>query len=158
MTEGAWTGWVLRQLRLISGCTQEEVANALLISQSNLRRIEREQANPTINTTEAIMNYLLSQILGCPVCIRVFELDSFLRTLMLRRYSLVQETGFLEEVGWFPTYGIQAEILRHGHWIPVTTLHDVTLDHSVAQEMVERMNRLQLSPEHLLEAVESMLP
>lgn len=158
MTEGARTGWIIRRLRLISGCTQEEVANALLISQSNLRRIEHGLANPTINMAHAIINHLLAQILGHPVDVSLFYLEEYLQTLVLWRYRLTQETRHLEDVGWFPTYGIQAEERRRGRWVYVTTLHDVTLDHAVAQRIVEQMNRLQLSPVHLLEAVESMLP
>lgn len=158
MTEGARAGRTIRRLRLLSGCTQEEVANALLISQSNLRRIEHGQANPTVNMVSAIINYLLSQILGYPVQVSLFQLEDFLQNLILWRYRLIQETQHLAEVGWFPTYGIQAEERRRGRWICVRTLHDVTLDHGVAQRMVEQMNRLQLSPVHLLEAVESMLP
>lgn len=158
MTEGARTGRIIRRLRLLSGCTQEEVANALLISQSNLRRIEHGQANPTVNMASEIINHLLSQILGYPIHVSLFQLEDFLQNLVLWRYRLIQETQHLSDVGWFPTYGIQAEERRHGQWIPVKTLHDVTLDHAVGQWMVERMNRLQLSPVHLLEAVESMLP
>lgn len=158
MTEGARAGWIIRRLRLMSGCTQEEVANALLISQSNLRRIEHGQANPTINMAHEIINHLLAQILGYPVDVSLFQLEEFLQTLVMWRYRLVQETRHQADVGWFPTYGIQAEERRRGRWVCVTTLHDVTLDHGLAQRMVEQMNRLQLSPVHLLEAVESMLP
>lgn len=158
MTEGARTGWIIRRLRLMSGCTQEEVANALLISQSNLRRIEHGQANPTINMAHAIINHLLAQILGHPVDVSLFHLEEYLQTLVLWRYRLVQETQHVPDMGCFPTCGIQAEERRRGQWVWVMTLHDVTLDHGDAQRMVEQMNRLQLSPVHLLEAVEAMLP
>lgn len=46
MTEGARIGYQIRKLRLMSGQTQENVANSLEISQSYLRRIEQGRANP----------------------------------------------------------------------------------------------------------------
>lgn len=158
MTEGAKLGHQLFLLRLLSGCTQEEVANALLISQSYLRQIEHGEANPTFNMVGKIVGYLFSEITGSRRRVDIFQLEILFAQIPVWRYHLSSETCYLPEVGWFPTYSIIAEHCKRGKWQEVGRLHDVSLDRETAYRIVELLNREQLSPMHLREAVESMLP
>lgn len=64
MTAGARVGRHIRELRRQSGCTQEEVANELFISQSYLREIEHGKANPSVNMVAKITSFLESKING----------------------------------------------------------------------------------------------
>lgn len=157
MTEGARIGYQIRKLRLMSGQTQENVANSLEISLSYLRRIEQGRANPSVNMAAKIIACLVAEIVGRPQEIELFHLDTLFESMAVWRYRLVNETQFASEIGWFPTYGICAEERRRGAWCDVMTLHDVVLDRTLACRIVERLNSQQLSPVHFQEAVQNML-
>ena len=55
---GALLGFYIFSLRKQCHLTQETVANDLYISQSYLRKIEHGEANPSVNMTAKILNYL----------------------------------------------------------------------------------------------------
>lgn len=158
MTEGARIGHQIQRLRILSGCTQEEVANDLRISQSYLRQIEHGCANPSVNMAAKIISHLLFVITGEEQEVELFRLDELLERVAVWRYRMVSETRHDPDIGWFPTYAIQAEGQLRGKWIHAGILHDVALDHGVVWQIVDRMNEYQLSPEHLLEEVLCMLP
>lgn len=156
MTPGEKFGHAIRRLRLFSGCTQEEVANSLQISQTNLRRIELGHGNPCYNTVTDLVNYLATQITGVPQEIDLFKLDELLEELIVWRYRLLPETHYREEIGWYPTFGIAAEKRQKGQWITVLELHDVMLDRARVTELVALLNARHVSPLHLYEIFEDM--
>lgn len=62
------------------------------------------------------------------------------------------------ELGRYDTYGIQAKRrVLHG-WEQIELIHDVTTDRKFADLLVNLFNRRQLSPVHLRDALEDMLP
>lgn len=157
MTPGEKFGHAVRRLRLFSSCTQEEVANNLQISQTNLRRIELGHGNPSYNTATELINYMAEQITGVPQEIDLFQLDQLLEDLIVWRYRLLPETHFRHEIGWYPTFGIVAEERRKGRWFTVVEIHDVMLDGVRAAELVAMLNDQHVSPAHLYEILEDML-
>lgn len=62
MRENKRVGEKLKELRILSGCTQEQVANDLAISQSYLRMIEHGKANPSVNMVHRIYLYLKTRL------------------------------------------------------------------------------------------------
>ena len=159
MTPGEKFGHSIRCLRLISGFTQEEVANSLQISQTNLRRIELGHGNPRYNTVTDLVNFLATKITGVPQKIELFKLDEFVEELIVWRYRLVPETAYREEIGWFPTFGIMVEERWKGEWKvrEDQTIHDVMLDGARATELVAQLNEYHVSPLHLWEILEDLL-
>lgn len=151
-------GYLLRQLRRLSGCTQEEVANGPGMSQAHLREIEHGRSDTTFQTAERAIGYMLSRMTGREWPADLCRLETLLEGVTLWRYRLVTETRYREDTGWYPTYAVAAERNYGGRWEPAGMVHDVSLSWETASDLVRRMNRSQLSPVHLLEAVGDMLP
>ena len=156
MTEGFRIGRQIYKLRRICGCTQEEVANALEMSQSYLRTIEHGDANPSVNLVEKIVSFLWVRITGSPLKNGLFDLEAMLAAFPAWRYQIINETLYSDELGWYPTYSIQIDGRQNCDWVCVGLLHDVALDHEFAQMIVERCNRYQPSLTHLRDVIEDM--
>lgn len=62
------------------------------------------------------------------------------------------------ELGRYDTYGIQAKKKVIRGWEQIERIHDVTTDRKFASLLVSLFNQHQLSPIHLREALEDMLP
>lgn len=73
------------------------------------------------------------------------------------RYLAIPETMDDPELGQYDTYGIQAKKVIRG-WEQIELIHDVTTDRKFANLLVSLFNRRQLSPIHLRDALEDMLP
>ena len=73
-------------------------------------------------------------------------------------YWVVEEQWYRPELGWYPTCGLQvcrmtAEVRRM--W---GILHDVAVERRLVQELAARFCRCGLSPTHLRDVVEDLLP
>lgn len=161
MTPGEKFGHSIRRFRLLANCTQEDVANNLQISQTNLRRIELGHGNPRYNTATALANYLATHITGEPQNIELFDLEQVMEEITIWRYKLVPETWYWPEIGWYPTYKIVVETLEKGTWQvkdpDLDVIHDVMLDEAEAQKLVDKLNDGKASPLHLREILEDFL-
>ncbi|MBC8547822.1 hypothetical protein H8711_12960 [Clostridiaceae bacterium NSJ-31] len=73
-------------------------------------------------------------------------------------YQAVWETQYRPELGQYRTCGIQASRKMMRGWEPIELLHDVTVSNRFAEKIAKRFSLYQLSPLHLKDAVEDMLP
>ena len=71
-------------------------------------------------------------------------------------YLLFEEDAFQEEIGHYQTYGIQIKS-RTPSDKKDRTLHDVTSNKDEAHQLVELLNRLQVSPTHLDDVLDDLL-
>lgn len=65
-------------------------------------------------------------------------------------YQAVPESGCHPDIGKYRTYGIQV--------IPQSFIHDVSTDGATVERMANLFTEHQLSPLHLFDVVEDMLP
>lgn len=79
--------------------------------------------------------------------------DSGVQSYFCGVYDIIHEKCFHIDLGEYFTYGIKATYLQH-----VTVLHDVSVCEEFVAGMTRLFNRYQLSPEHLRDVVEDMLP
>ena len=70
-------------------------------------------------------------------------------------YQAVEENWEQTDLGRYHTYAIQG---RDGARRVVAQVHDVTTDSNFAQWIAELLTRGQLSPIHLKDAIEDLLP
>lgn len=71
-------------------------------------------------------------------------------------YEKKSVTRQLPEIGSYNTFDIIVNDLNLQK--PIAILPDVSLDETIVDQMIERFNKYQLDPCHLLEAVVDMLP
>lgn len=69
------------------------------------------------------------------------------------RYSVISENCYRDDIGKYQTYGIQVDGPNY-----TDTLHDVFTRKEIVDWMAELFCRHQLSPCHLREVVENLLP
>ena len=74
------------------------------------------------------------------------------------RYYAETESMYLPDVGHYQTFCLALEIRKSRQWEPAGIIHDVTTDPHLAMRMGELFTAHQLSPLHLRDAVEDMLP
>jgi hypothetical protein len=74
------------------------------------------------------------------------------------RYWAVAERGHSAELGGYDTYGLLAASTEPDGRGAVKLLHDVSPDGETVRSMAEKFTKHQLSPVHLLDVVEDMLP
>lgn len=74
------------------------------------------------------------------------------------RYLVIPETMDDPVLGRYDTYGIQAKRKVIQGWEQIELIHDVTIDRKFVSLLVSLFNRCQLSPIHLREALEDLLP
>lgn len=72
-------------------------------------------------------------------------------------YHCVKEERHLPEVGRYTTFGITALSHTKGRWRKLFYVADVSLDHSMVQELARKCTVLQLSPCHLMDVVEDAI-
>lgn len=74
------------------------------------------------------------------------------------QYQTVHERMCNLELGQYDTYGIQANRKVLYGWEKIELIHDVTTNQQVAELLVNLFNQHQLSPIHLHDVLEDMLP
>lgn len=72
-------------------------------------------------------------------------------------YRATAEHCFSPEIGCYHTYGIQAEGRVANRWTVLETVHDVAVNRDVAEKTAILFTKHQLSPIHLLDALEDFL-
>ncbi len=157
MAEDFRAGYQILRLRVLCGCSQEELAFGAGISSNYLRQIEHGTANPSLDVLTRIFAYLYTLVTGQEASPALFAIDLLSEDIPMWRYHIVHETQCHPDLGAFPTLGVQVEVQRRGVWAVLDTLHDVTVDLAVLQPLVAAFNHLQLSPLHLRDAVEAIL-
>lgn len=159
MTAGARIGRRIKELREKSGCTQEEVANELFISQSYLRKIEHGEANPSVNMVAKISTFLLNKLhKSGHKQEEVIRLEARPHRKRLWNYRTFREHLYDENLGWYYTYGITVTENQKEIWTQVMEISDVSLDHHFVENIVNVFTRHQLSPIHLREVLDNLLP
>lgn len=73
-------------------------------------------------------------------------------------YQAIAESMNDPELGQYDTYGIQAKKKVIRGWEQIELIHDVTTDRKFAYLLASLFNLHQLSPIHLRDALEDMLP
>ena len=73
------------------------------------------------------------------------------------RYIPFEEQLFLEEVGNYQTFGICAYAQQGDEWHEVRKISDVSVELDFVAALCDKCNAGQLSPLHLLDAVEDAL-
>jgi hypothetical protein len=75
------------------------------------------------------------------------------------KYYAVPERLYSADFGkWFNTYGILAAERKDGSWILADMVHDASPSFPEARRMAEMFTKHQLSPVHLKDALEDMMP
>lgn len=74
------------------------------------------------------------------------------------RYRIVSEVLVSYDCDKYIAYGIQAVFERDNRTIVYSTVRDISTDKIQVAGMVEKFNQYELSPIHLLDAIEDMLP
>ena len=77
---------------------------------------------------------------------------------LIWHYCIIEEMQDSQILGRYETYGISVSVQTEQGYREICQLHDVTTSHQLACILVERFNQLQLSPIHLREVVEDLLP
>lgn len=73
-------------------------------------------------------------------------------------YGIVAETLYDPVLGRYPTYAIQARCRTAEGLEEVALVHDVSTQMQFASRLSELFSRYQLSPMHLHDAIQDMLP
>lgn len=73
-------------------------------------------------------------------------------------YWAVEETLDDPLLGKYRTYGIQAKHRTVYGWELIEMIHDVTLEANLAQKLARLFRQHQLSPLHIRDALDDMLP
>lgn len=74
------------------------------------------------------------------------------------RYRIVSEILVSYDCDKYIAYGIQAVFERNNRMIVYSTINDISTDRNQVIEMIEKFNTYELSPIHLKDAIEDMLP
>jgi hypothetical protein len=74
------------------------------------------------------------------------------------RYRIVSEILASYDCDKYTTYGIQAVFECDERLIVYSTVSDISTDRIQVAEMVEIFNEYELSPLHLMDVIEDMLP
>lgn len=75
----------------------------------------------------------------------------------LYRYQAIVERKYHEDIGEYRSYGIQVILVTCDGYELVRTVSDVTVDQEIILALTDKFNRLQLSPVHLMEALDNEL-
>lgn len=73
-------------------------------------------------------------------------------------YQVIEETLDDPLLGKYRTYGIQAKCRAVHGWEQIELIHDVTLEADLAQRLALLFSQHQLSPLHIRDALNDMLP
>lgn len=74
------------------------------------------------------------------------------------RYRIVSEILVSYDCDKYIAYGIQVVFERDNGMIVYSTVNDISTEKNQVTEMVEKFNTYELSPIHLMDAIEDMLP
>jgi len=74
------------------------------------------------------------------------------------RYRAVREVLWSAELGKYRTYAIRAFARREGRWRSECILHDVSTDRDFVAALARKFTLHRLSPVHLRDVVDDMLP
>ncbi len=74
------------------------------------------------------------------------------------RYRIISENCVSCDLVQYTAYGIQAISTNKEDEQVYSTVSDISTDQRQVAEMVRKFNKFRLSPVHLLDAVEDMLP
>lgn len=73
-------------------------------------------------------------------------------------YQAIEETLNDPLPGEYRTYGIQAKRRAVHGWELIELIHDVTLEADLAQKLAHLFRQYQLSPLHIRDVLDDMLP
>jgi len=72
-------------------------------------------------------------------------------------YRHRHEVQYLNEVGYYETFGIEAYVGESGRWRKIKEVSDVTTDIDVVLNLVSICNKEQLDPIHLMNVIEDFI-
>lgn len=73
-------------------------------------------------------------------------------------YIMTKECRISEEGETYTTYGLQVEGWIQERWSTLRTIHDIALNQKFVEELARKFNALQLSPIHIFDVLEDLLP
>lgn len=141
----------LRLARIKRGYSQEQAAELCGISEKTMGKIERAQANITLETLGRIeegMSLSLADLIAEPS-----ETSGLIGKVS---YFAVLEQG--TDVQYPYTYGMMVCRNTKSGYSLVSIVHDISVDADFVLNMVRDFNSYQLSPAHLLDAIVDRLP
>jgi L-rhamnose isomerase len=75
------------------------------------------------------------------------------------RYYVISERVYSADLcRWVHTYGLLAAEKRERGWVLIDLLHDAAVNAAEARHMAELFTKHQLSPVHLKEAIQDIMP